>query len=682
MTSIETQPALQIDHLQVSFVRREKPLPVLRNVSLEIGRRESYGLVGESGCGKTTLALAVMHYLPRNGRVDAGEIRIDGEELLGLSPEELRGRRGKAMAMVYQDPSTSLNPSMRVGDQIAEVFWRDGLGGAEAKRQVRASLEKVAMPDPDAVMERYPFQLSGGQQQRVVIAMALAGSPSLLMLDEPTTGLDVTVEAEVLDLIEELKKTTSSAIMLISHNLGIVARMCARVGVMYAGRLVEEGPADRVLTHPIHPYTRALLRCVPRVGMNKDSSPLAAIPGTVPPLGAALAGCAFMGRCQDALPLCSTRDPEMSPLATYVGHRAACLNLTRSAAAGDESVPRSANGGRLPSALSDDGHGGTLLSTTDLRKTFRQSGRMMVAVDDVSIEIGPGETLGLVGESGSGKTTLARCVAGLLEPDAGVIELSSSRLAPAARHRPRQILRAVQMVFQNPDMTLNPSWTARAILLRAVRRLTELDGKSRLERMESLAERVALRPTDLARRPGELSGGQKQRIAIARAFAGNPSLVICDEPASALDVSVQATILNLLASLQAEQDVSYLFISHDLAVVRYLADRIAVMYLAWLMEVGSAEDVLCPPHHPYTEALVSAIPTLDFGAVGRRIVLEGSIPSPSDPPGGCRFHTRCHRRLGTLCSTEAPPWRDLGGGHQYRCHIPGDELRNLQRAGS
>jgi len=694
-------PALEVSDLYVSFHRRGRDLPVLRGVSLHIGVGEAYGLVGESGCGKTTLALATVRYLARNGTVDAGSIRVDGRDVLTLDEDALRTWRGERVAMVYQDPASALNPTMRIGEQIAEVFrFHQGLSWAEAHARARESLERVAMPDPTATLQRYPFELSGGQQQRVVIAMALAGNPRLLILDEPTTGLDATVEAEVLDLIEELRSSVNAAILLISHNLGLVARLCERVGVLYAGRVVEEGPARALFTDPRHPYTMGLLRCVPRFGMRKADAALQPIPGTLPALGERMPGCVYAKRCLLAQPVCTRREPDLLPWPS---------NEAEAARQGAEAEPEAP---KLPSPHDAQPVGeaerhsrcyfpervsdmpevvkpatvastaalaeGTVLRVENVRRSFRDGRKKLVAVNDVTVEVKRSETLGLVGESGSGKTTLANCITGLLTPDSGKLLFEERPLPPSTTRRSQAVRRAIQMVFQNPDSTLNPAWSTRAILARAVHKLSGVRGNAVRERVDGLATRVRVEPRFLQQKPTELSGGQKQRIAIARAFAGSPSLVVCDEPASALDVSVQASILNLLAELQATQNVSYVLISHDLAVVRYLADSIAVMYLAELMEYGSAEDVFNPPHHPYTEALLSAIPTLDFDHPRHRIALRGPVPSLSDPPSGCRFHTRCHRFLGDICANTVPPWQEAGNGHFYKCHIPLAELRELQ----
>jgi peptide/nickel transport system ATP-binding protein len=695
--------AVELRDLEVSFHRRGRDLPVLRGVSLRIAAGEAYGLVGESGCGKTTLAMAVLRYLASNGTVDRGDIFVDGRDVNTLSNDELRKWRGEAVAMVYQDPATALSPTMRIGAQVAEVYrYHQGLSKVQARERARESLRKVALPDPDATLRRYPFELSGGQQQRVVIAMALAADPRLLILDEPTTGLDATVEAEILDLIEELRGRIHAAILLITHNLGLVARLCERVGVLYAGRLVEEGPAKDIFTDPRHPYTMGLLRCAPHFGMNKTDAALHTIPGTLPALGEALAGCVYSARCSMAQSVCTRREPDLlawpgdgGPLAraaaeaapadpaaysphhaSPVGEAARHARCYFSAEVPDMPAATPALGVRRSRAESHEA--GDILELDTVRRTFRDGRKRLVAVHDVSVNLKRGETFGLVGESGSGKTTLAKCVTGLIAADSGTIAFEGKHLKPTAARRSQSALRAIQMVFQNPDSTLNPAWSTRAILTRAVRKLEGAGGGSVRAKVDALAADVRVEPRFLLQKPMSLSGGQKQRIAIARAFAGDPTLVVCDEPASALDVSVQASILNLLVELQASEAVSYIFISHDLAVVRYISDRIGVMYLAELIEVGSAADVFNPPHHPYTEALLSSIPTLDFESPRQRIPLRGSMPSLSEPPTGCRFHTRCHRFLGDLCVEQEPPVQEASAGHTYMCHIPPHELLDAQ----
>ena len=664
--------AVEIDGLTVSYRRRGRLLRVLTDVSLQIRAGEAYGLVGESGCGKTTVAMALMRYLPPNAVVESGAIRFGGEDLLRMRESRLRQLRGSRMAMVYQDPGSALNPSIRVGNQVAEVYrYHRGMGKEEALQASATMLETVQISDPARVLRRYPHELSGGQQQRIMFAMALATDPDLLVLDEPTTGLDATVEAEVLDLVEHLRDQFSTAILFVSHNLGIVARVCERVGVLYAGRLIEQGPAHELFADPRHPYTLALLRCMPRLGMRKDRDRLDPIPGSLPPLGAEIAGCVYADRCPIARDRCRAEPPPLFDVGP--AHGARCFY--------HEEVPLIPPREQASTAAVDNGHvRETLLDVHELVKAYRSGGSDTVAVAGVELEVAKGEVLGLVGEAGSGKTTLAKCIVGLIDASSGEVRFGNVELSSSEHRRNREVRRRLQMVFQNPDTALNPRHTVRRILGRSLRLLAGIRGHGEQEqRMLDLASSVRLEPRHLDVRPAALSGGLKQRVAISRSFAGNPAMVLCDEPTSALDVSVQAAILNLLVDLQAREGVSYVFISHDLAVVRYIADRIGVMYLGQLMDIGPAEAVFAAPHHPYTEALLSAIPTLDLDQRRPRIRLKGAIPSPSNPPSGCRFHTRCHRFLGDVCRDVEPPWQDAPDGNRYRCHIPPDELEPAQR---
>jgi peptide/nickel transport system ATP-binding protein len=662
------EPAIQLEDLEVVYRVRGLDRNVLRGVSLTIGAGESYGLVGESGCGKTTAAFAIMRALPRNGRVVSGSIRVNGEDLLGMGRAGVRKLRATTLSMVYQNPAAALNPTIRVGAQVGEVFELMGFEEKEAQERARQILTKVQISDPQRVMRRYPHQLSGGMQQRVVIAMALAKDPTLLILDEPTTGLDATVEAEVLDLIAALRQEFGTSVLFISHNLAVIAKMCEQVGVLYAGRVVEEGPADQVFRDPRHPYTVGLLRCIPRGGVRKDQTPLDTIPGFLPRMGAEIQGCVFAPRCGLVQEICHQEEPPLYPIGD--GRTSRCYFHEQA-----HLVPRTS-----PAQLvaQRQGNGAAILTLEHAGKTFRQEGQDVHALSDITLAIRPGEILGLVGESGSGKTTLARVLLGLTSPDAGSqLELEGTPLAPRVQRRSEEQVRAVQVVFQNPDSALNRRFSVRRIIGRALFKLRGLRGKRRDERARELASSVRFDESLLAVRPSQLSGGLKQRVAIARAFAGDPKVVLCDEPTSALDVSVQAAILNLLAELQSEQGVTYLFISHDLGVVRYISDRIAVLYLGRLMELGDAETVFNPPHHPYTEALLSAVPTLG-GDERPRIRLEGEVPSAAEPPSGCVFHTRCPRYLGPICEEEEPPLQEAEPGHFKRCHIPIDELRTLQ----
>ncbi len=652
--------ALDVDGLDVSYRVRRRWVPVVRDVSFSVPAGGAYGLVGESGCGKSTVALAVVRYLAANGRIDRGRVSIAGTDVSTLGTAALRALRSRTVSMVYQNPMTALNPSMRVGDQVAEVFGVLGIGRAEALERSRAALERVAIADPGRVLRRYPHQLSGGMAQRVVIAMALAKDPALLVLDEPTTGLDATVEAEVLELVNALRAESGTAVLFISHNLGVIRRMCDRVGVLYAGRLVEEGEAARLFEHQRHPYSTGLLRAIPRAGRVKADGALDTIPGFLPDTPGALTGCTFAERCALADDRCRSEEPPLSTDAD--GHRSRCFHAERAAG-----LPRTAPATALPVRPP----GPALVEVRDLSKTFSQDGHPLRVLRDVELTIRAGETLGLVGESGSGKTTLARAIVGMLPVDAGTeMTLDGAPLPDRTSARSAEQLRAVQIVFQNPDAALNPSKSIRSIIRRSVRRL---GGGAPGPRTEELAAAVQLSSRYLDARPSQLSGGLKQRVAIARAFAGAPRLVICDEPTSALDVSVQAAIVNLLDDLQRSTGVSYLFISHDLGVVRYLADRIAVLYLGEVMELGPAAEVFRGPHHPYTEALLSAVASVDEPA-RTRIRLTGEIPSPGDVPPGCPFQTRCPRRLPGTCEHERPPLRELSGDHLVRCHLPLDQL--------
>ena len=733
IASVHDDVLLAVRDLTVTYGGDRGPQAALESVSFTIRPGQSYGLVGESGCGKSTVALAVMRYLPRNGRIAGGQILLEGQDLATLSGERLRGVRGNRLAMVYQDPASSLNPAMRIGDQLAEVYRNHGrLARPAALDASRQMLDTVQMRDPGSVMTRYPHQLSGGMQQRVVIAMALAANPALLILDEPTTGLDATVEAAVLDLVGDLRRELGTAILFISHNLAVVARLCERIGVLYAGRLVEEGPTREVFYAPRHPYTLGLLGCVPRFGVRKGSTRLLPIPGQMPRPGARGPGCRFMARCAYARDRCREEPPLLQPAS---GRGTRCWfwdELPATAAAyidalAEGEVPglaaepaqqltRPASGVRDPltaaptqgtpadpirtggDSLTDSKRSVPVLALDHLSKTFPgQGGPTVRAVEDVSLQVGRGRTFGLVGESGSGKSTLARVVAGLLPASSGQVSLDGSDVTVVAQRRSRQTLQRLQMVFQSPEATLNPSERIGTTLARSVRALGGLRGEALRQRVLALAASVNIDAALLQSYPRQLSGGQRQRVAIARAFAGDPELVLCDEPASALDVSVQAAILNLLVEIQERQGASYIFISHDLTVVRYLADDIGVMYLGRLVEVGPAERVFAPPFHPYTEMLFAAIPTLDFdrtpdaqdselapvGEVQRMPQQAADGPQPvageTLAPGGCPFRLRCPRLLGPQCAEE-PPWRETAEGHRFLCWIPAETLAADQRA--
>ncbi len=664
---------LSVSDLSISYRRRARAMRVVSDVNFTIRRGEAYGLVGESGCGKSTIAMAVMAYLADNAQIDSGSIRLLGDEVIGARAADLRDWRASRVAMVYQDPGSSLNPTMRVGRQLAEVYrYHDHVTWDKANAAALSMFERVQFADPRKILERYPHELSGGQQQRVMIAMALAANPALLILDEPTTGLDATVEAEILDLVEELLRDIGTAALFISHNLAIVSRLCDRVGVLYAGRLAEEGPATEVLRTPRHPYSIGLLNSIPHWGATKDHLRLLPIPGDPPAIGQIPSGCAFAGRCAIAQDACLTAPPVLAPC-EGAHSLSACLRRDEPAALAEVAAKNMVADGPGPVATPVRISREAVVEVTDVVKRFSTHGTTLTAVSDLSLTLHQGEILGLVGESGSGKTTLARTIAGLYRADGGSVAVGG-----AVERSRRERASYLQMVFQNPDTALNAKFRVARLLGRSVKRLNPgLSADERHAKVIDIARSVKLLESHLDLLPGALSGGLKQRVAIGRAFTGDPKVVVLDEPASALDVSVQATILNLLVDLQREHGLAYLFISHDLSVVRYLSDRIAVMYLGELVEVGPAESVMSPPHHPYTEVLLSA--NAAAIAAGRpRIRLRGPSPSLANPPSGCRFHTRCPRSLGDLCRDVVPPMQNAGEGHQYRCHIDPTTLAGLQ----
>ncbi len=661
---------LEVSHLDVAYRVRGSDRLALRDVSFSIGRQESFGLVGESGCGKSTTALAITRYLPRNGRLSGGSVLVNGRDPAKMDKRALRKFRARTISMVYQEPGRALNPSLRVGRQVAEVYEVGGTKKPEALARAEELLGMVQIADPGRVLRAYPHQLSGGMLQRVMIAMALASEPALLILDEPTTALDATVEAEVLDLVSSLRQRFETSVLFISHNLAVIAKMCDRVGVMYAGELVEQGPAREIFDNPRHPYTVGLLRCVPRAGQRKDHGRLDTIPGFLPGPGEVQVGCIFAKRCALANQRCLEETPPMYEVSTSRTSRChyheQAPELPR--ATPEDVKLRSPDSGEEP-----------VIRLRGVSKTFHVKGEHVRAVVSVDLDLKAGESLGLVGESGSGKTTLARVLLGLSVPDEGsLIELEGSPLAGECTKRDRKQLQAMQIVFQNPDSALNRRHSVRHIITRALKKLAGLSGEACEQRLLEIVRSVRMEERHLPLRPYQLSGGLKQRVAIARAFAGAPRVLVCDEPTSALDVSVQAAILNLLADLQSRERVTYVFISHDLGVVRYLSDSIAVLYLGRVMEYGPAETVFSGAHHPYTESLLSAVPSLD-GTHHERIRLTGEIPSAAHSPSGCVFHTRCPRRLANgLCESTEPALVEVEPGHLMRCHIPVEELRSLQ----
>ena len=669
-------PLLEVRNLSVTYRQGRVAIPALRDISFSLGRGESLGIIGESGSGKSTMAFALMRYLGSNGQVSGGQVLFDGRDLLRVSDAEMRALRGGRIAMVYQQPQAALNPSIPVGEQIAEVFaTHAGLDARRARQRALEMLERVRMQDPDGTMRLYPHQASGGMQQRVVIAMALAMRPDLLILDEPTTALDVTTQAAVLELLAELRREFGTTVIFIAHDLAVITRVCDRVAVFYAGEMLEEATLRDVFNRPNHPYTAGLLECMPSRGINQARQPLSPIPGRLPRLTQLPSGCIFRPRCRYAQEDCAAAHPDLYETAPR--HRARCFHwqlVHREAPPAGDAVERAATAQMEQPAL---------LDVERLVKSFSRPGLLagsdpdehnVRVLNEVGLRLSDGDTIGLVGESGSGKTTLARCILGLSAADGGRMRFGTRDLPAKVEDRDTSVLRDLQMVFQNPDMSLNPRQTIRTILTRPIRLLDRMSRRDAERAARDLLLAVNLDEGYMDRYPGQLSGGEKQRVAIARAFATRTKLVICDEPVSGLDVSVQATVLNLLQELQARWGTAYLFISHDLEVVQYLADRIIVLYRGNIVETGSTDQVFAGPNHPYTELLLSSIPRPDPDAPTLKLALQSESRSESADGQGCPFKGRCHRKLGAVCDTTFPPLQALGAGHSVLCHIPAADL--------
>jgi peptide/nickel transport system ATP-binding protein len=658
---------LKVEGLSVRYATARGPVQALDDVSFDIPVGGALGLVGESGSGKSTVALALLDLLGPEANLSARTFSFEDEDLLDPVAGHRQRLRGDRIAMVFQDPSQALNPAIPVGRQIAEPLMRHrGLSRGAALTRATDLLAEVGMPRPREIANAYPHQLSGGMKQRALIAAALGCEPHLLVLDEPTTALDVTIEAQILDLLEDLRTRLGIGLLFVSHNLGVVERLCDEVAVLYAGRLVEHAPARALFDDPRHPYTRGLLGSLPHPGASQTR--LTPIPGEFPDLTRPPPGCIFAARCSQAEPGCT----EPQPMVDLGGRSARCWQATTPMAVAAPSL-------LIPSPVRVRPTDPPLLAARNVSKTFRLGGAFarnkvqVHAVDHVSIQLMPREVLGLVGESGCGKSTLGRAVLRLVEPDKGAtIELLGHDLLAARGGRVRRLRKNAQMVFQNPDSSLNPRKTVRQALRRSLILHGIARGKAADRRVDELLALVRL-PTHYAGRfAHQLSGGEKQRVSIARALATDPKLIVLDEPTSALDVSVQAAILNLLGDLRDELGLAYLLISHDLAVIGHLADRVAVMYRGALVELGPTESVLRPPYHPYTEALLSAVPDIGLGRrTTERIRLSGGVVGA--PPTGCRFNDRCPRRIGSICDTP-PSLGTVGPHHAIRCHIPVAEL--------
>ena len=677
-------PILEIDRLSISFFTRLREIPAVMDFSVSVRPGEAVGLVGESGCGKSTVALGVMQDLGVNGRVVGGSIRFKGRDLGEMSDAELLHIRGNEIAMIYQEPMASLNPAMRIGKQLMEVpMIHEGISEREARARALQVIEDVKLPDPERILKAFPHQLSGGQQQRIVIAMALMSKPALLILDEPTTALDVTVEAAIVELVKDLGKKYGTSMLFISHNLGLVLETCDRICVMYSGEAVERGSIEDVFDQMRHPYTQALFRSIPLPGTSKTERPLVAIPGNFPLPHERPPGCNFGPRCNYFVEgRCDAQDIRMEPVKGDERHETRCLRQEEI----DWDAPPQVGAQHQKAEV-----GRTVLKMENLKKYYEVAAsalfkggekKVVKANETLTFEARESETLAIVGESGCGKSTFAKVLMGLETATEGRILLDNREIQDTPiEKRDTKTVADVQMVFQNPFDTLNPSMTVGRQIMRAL----EVFGVGRTEaerreRMLTLLDLVKL-PREFAdRMPRQLSGGQKQRVGIARAFAGDARIVVADEPVSALDVSVQAAVTDLLMEIQREQKTTLLFISHDLSIVRYLSDRVMVMYLGHVVELGTTEEVFAPPYHPYTEALLSAVPIADTSVRKKHVVLEGDIPSAVNPPPGCPFQTRCRWKdkvPGALCEREVPPMRQFGA-HQIKCHLSGADFAQME----
>ncbi|MEP2030002.1 MAG: ABC transporter ATP-binding protein [Paracoccaceae bacterium] len=678
-------PILEIDELSISFFTRLREIPAVMDFSVTVQPGEAVGLVGESGCGKSTVALGVMQDLGKNGKIVGGSIKFKGRDLGAMSDEELRDIRGSEIAMIYQEPMASLNPAMKIGKQLMEVpMIHQGMAEKDAYDRALQVVTDVKLPDPKRILNSFPHQLSGGQQQRIVIAMALMSEPSLLILDEPTTALDVTVEAAVVELVKDLGKKYGTSMLFISHNLGLVLETCDRICVMYSGEAVETGSIEDVFDKMQHPYTQALFRSIPLPGADKNSRPLIAIPGNFPLPHERPPGCNFGPRCDYFEEgRCDKGDIKMGDVVGQDRHTSRCVKFKEI----DWDAPL-----ELAEIKEKGEIGKVVLKMDNLKKYYEVAAsalfgggdkKVVKANETLSFEARESETLAIVGESGCGKSTFAKVLMGLETATEGQILLDNRNIEQTAiEQRDTQTVADIQMVFQNPFDTLNPSMTVGRQIIRALEifGFGNSDGDRR-KRMLELLDLVKL-PREFAdRMPRQLSGGQKQRVGIARAFSGGARIVVADEPVSALDVSVQAAVTDLLMEIQREEKTTLLFISHDLSIVRYLSDRVMVMYLGHVVELGSTDQVFAPPYHPYTEALLSAVPIADTSVKKKHIVLEGDIPSAMNPPTGCPFQTRCRWKSnvpGNLCEKEVPPVRILGDNHQVKCHLSDEDFNEME----
>ena len=685
MAKKDVQPILEIDDLNISFFVRAGEIPAVMDFSMKVYPGETMGLVGESGCGKSTVALGIMRDMGNRGKIVGGSIKFKGRDMGDMSDEELRDIRGSKIAMIYQEPMASLDPSMKIGKQLMEVpMLHEDVTKEEAYNRAIEMVASVKLPDPARVMDAYPHQISGGQQQRIVIAMALLSNPDLLLLDEPTTALDVTVEAGIVELVKELGEKTGTSMVFISHNLGLILETCDKITVMYSGEAVETGTCHAVFDRMRHPYTQGLFNSIPLPGADKNSRPLLSIPGQLPLPHQRPLGCNFGPRCPHFdEQKCNAAPVKMNPVQGEEKHLSRCNRISE--------IDWNAEPER-PVVADPVEPGDVVLKVDGLKKYYDVAAnalfggaetRTVKANESVSFTAREAETVAIVGESGCGKSTLAKVLLGLETKTEGEVVLENLEIGDVeVNDRETGTVASIQMVFQNPFDTLNPSQSVGSQIMRTLEMFKIGNSQEeRRQRMLELLDLVKLPRAFAERMPRQLSGGQKQRIGVARAFAGQPKVVVADEPVSALDVSVQAAVTELLMEIQREAKTTMLFISHDLSIVRYIADRVVVMYLGHIVEQGTTDEIFSPPYHPYTEALLSAVPIADTSVEKKHIVLEGDIPSALNPPSGCPFQTRCPRKAqvtGDLCEREVPPMRNLGNGHMVKCHLSEDILEQME----
>ena len=667
-----------VKNLSIGFrSQKGKEISILRNVSTNIKKGETVGIVGESGSGKSTLALAMMGYVKHGLFTMRGECLFDSSNLLNMNNKELEKIRGRKIAMIPQNAGQSLTPNLKIGYQIEEALkLHTDLDEKERKDRISVLLKDVRLPSPDTMALRYPHELSGGQQQRVAVAMALAGNPELLLLDEPTTGLDVTTQAHVLELLKDIAKDTGTSMVYVSHDLGAIAQVCDRVIVMYAGEIVLEGPVRKILKEPIHPYTHGLLKSIPKLSL--DGLP-DSMPGTQPQPGHVGEGCSFYNRCNISDEKCKATAPKLDyvkNIDTYVR----CFHHHKVTTEKDKNI--SSNNSQEKKIDINE-----ILNLTDisisyakqsfLDQMFNKITDSNPTVKDININIKKGETIALVGESGSGKSTILKSIAGLLKAKEGQIKFDKDKiLSEDLKQRSSDDLRAIQLIFQNPDESLNPNQTVEQILSQPLRLYFDLKGEELKKNIIELLKKVRLGDFYMSRYPRQLSGGEKQRIAVARAFAAKPDIILCDEVTSALDVSVQAAVLDLLKSLKDDFGTTYIFVSHDLAVVKAISDRVAVLYQGRLCEIGPKKNVYNFPSHPYTEVLLGAVLEPDPD-IKPKLIAE-DIVEEKPPENGCSFQGRCPRILGDKCRLEVPPWQIAENGNAIRCHIDIEELKIKQ----